>query len=76
MTRLPRVTSKELISVLTKKGFSKHHQVGSHATYRNEDGRRRVIVAIHSGQVIPPKTLKAILKDAGITVEEFEGLLL
>ena len=75
MTRLSRVTSKELISVLTKKGFSKHHQVGSHATYRSEDGKRRVVVAVHSGQIIPPKTLKAILKDAGMTVEEFEEMV-
>jgi predicted RNA binding protein YcfA (HicA-like mRNA interferase family) len=33
-----------------------------------------VVVAIHSGKVIPPKTLKAILKDAGLTVEEFEEM--
>jgi predicted RNA binding protein YcfA (HicA-like mRNA interferase family) len=74
MTRLPRITDKELIRVLTKKGFSLHHQVGSHAVYRSADGKRRVVVAIHSGKVIPPKTLKAILKDAGLTVEEFEEM--
>ncbi len=75
MTRLPRVTSRELIGVLIKKGFSKHHQVGSHAAYRSEDGKKRVIVAIHPGQIIPPKTLKAILKDAGMTIEEFDAIV-
>ena len=75
MTRLPRITDKELIRVLAKQGFTKHHQVGSHATFKNADGNRRVVVSIHTGQVIPPKTLKAILKDAGLTIEEFEAML-
>ncbi len=75
MTRLPRVTDRELVRVLNRKGFSKHHQTGSHAVYKSEDGSRRVVVPVHSGQIIPPKTLKSILKDAGISTEEFEEIL-
>ncbi|MBI5190353.1 MAG: type II toxin-antitoxin system HicA family toxin [Nitrospirae bacterium] len=73
--RLPRVTDKDLVRVLNRKGFALHHQTGSHAVFKSEDGKRRVVVAMHAGQVIPPKTLKAILKDAGMTVEEFEEMV-
>lgn len=46
MTRLPRVTAKEIIRVLERIGFSKHHPVGSHAVIKSPDGKRRVVVAI------------------------------
>lgn len=75
MSKLPRITAKEVIRVLKRRGFYKHYQTGSHATFKNQEGTRRVVVAIHHGKIIPPKTLKSILKDAGLTVEEFRELL-
>ncbi|MFQ5673032.1 MAG: type II toxin-antitoxin system HicA family toxin [Nitrospinales bacterium] len=33
--------------------------------------KRRTNVPMHSGKIIKRKTLKAILKSAGLTVEEF-----
>ncbi len=75
MSRLPRVTAKEIIRVFERLGFRKHHQVGSHAIFKSADGSRRVVVAIHPRQIIPPKTLKSILKDAGLTPTEFQKLL-
>ncbi|WP_084663898.1 type II toxin-antitoxin system HicA family toxin [Thermanaeromonas toyohensis] len=36
---------------------------------------RQVIVPVHAGKVLKPKTLKSILKSAGLTVDEFIVLL-
>lgn len=73
MPKLPIVKSKELIRVLEKLGFFKHHQVGSHAQFKHPDGRRAT-VSVHSGKDINKKTLKGILNDLDITVAEFIAL--
>jgi predicted RNA binding protein YcfA (HicA-like mRNA interferase family) len=36
---------------------------------------RRVTVARHAGEVLKPKTFSAILSQAGLSREEFRGLL-
>lgn len=74
MPKLPVIQAKELIRVLEKLGFTKFHQVGSHAQFKNPDGRR-VTVAIHSGRDIGKKTLKGIIDDLDLSVEEFTALL-
>jgi len=38
------------------------------------DGRRAV-VAFHAGRTVPIGTLKRIIKDAGLTVEQFNELV-
>lgn len=74
MPKIPIVKSKELIRVLEKLGFFKHHQVGSHAQFKHLDGRR-VTVSVHRGKDINKKTLKGILNDIDMTVAEFIALL-
>jgi len=74
MPKLPVVKSKEMVKVLRKMGFLKFHQVGSHAQFKHQDGRRTT-VPIHSGKEITRGTLKAILKDINISVEEFIEIL-
>ena len=64
MPKLPTVSPKKLIKVLTKLGFYHHHTVGSHQIFKHIDGRRTVI-PYHSKD-IPKGTLIAILKDIKI----------
>jgi predicted RNA binding protein YcfA (HicA-like mRNA interferase family) len=35
----------------------------------------RITVAVHAGETIKPKTLQSILKQAGLSVTEFQELL-
>ena len=74
MTRLPRVTATEVIKVLEKTGFILVRQSGSHKIYKNAAGRR-VTVPFHAGEVLPPKLLKSILRDADLSVEAFDRML-
>jgi predicted RNA binding protein YcfA (HicA-like mRNA interferase family) len=72
--RLPRVNVNEVIRVLEKIGFVLTRQSGSHKIYKNDEGRRAT-VAYHGSTILKPKTLKSILNDANLTVEEFIDLL-
>lgn len=70
MPKLPAVTDKDVVRVLTNLGFFEQRQKGSHLVMKHEDGRRSV-VAMHNGKIIPNGTLAAILRDAKISKEEF-----
>ncbi len=74
MPKLPIIKARELIRVLQKLGFFLHHQVGSHAQFKHPDGRR-VTVPIHPGNDMNRKTLKGIIDDLNIAVEDFISLL-
>jgi len=72
--KLPVVKPIELIRVLNRIGFFEHHRVGSHAQFKNSDGSR-VTVPVHVGKDINKKTLKGIIDDIDLSVEEFIKLL-
>jgi predicted RNA binding protein YcfA (HicA-like mRNA interferase family) len=72
--RLPSVTARQIIRVLEAVGFEQIRQSGSHATFRHPDGRW-TIVSIHPGKTIPRGTLRKILRDADLTIEQFLELL-
>ena len=73
MSKIPIVTAKEVLRVLKKKGFEKVGQKGSHIKLKCNE--IRTIIPYHKGKTLPPKTLKSIIKDAGLTIEEFKRLL-
>lgn len=59
------MTPKKLIKLLNKNGFTFVRQSGSHAIFKNEKTKRKIVVPIHNKD-IPTGTLHAILKDAKI----------
>ena len=69
-TPLPRVTAREVIRILEKRGFMLSRQSGSHKIYKNAAGKR-VTVPFHASKVLNPRVLKSILADAGLTTQEF-----
>jgi len=72
--KLPRITAAEVIRALEKARFFLSRQSGSHKIYKNQEGRRMTI-PYHSGQILHPKVLTSILRDADLTVEEFKELM-
>lgn len=71
MSRLPRLTGKELAKVVERFGFVYSHTTGSHMVYKHPDGRMTTIPH-HAGEEIGPGLLnKIIKKDLRITREEF-----
>ena len=75
MPRLPVVTGAETVRALERGGFVFQRQSGSHVQLKHPGTRRRASVPVHSGEDLPRGTLAGILKDAGLSVEEFVTLL-
>jgi predicted RNA binding protein YcfA (HicA-like mRNA interferase family) len=73
--KLPRVEGREVVRALERAGFEKRRQKGSHVHLRRDSDQKRVTVPVHSGKTLPPGTLRSILRDAGVDVEEFRQLL-
>ena len=74
--RLPAVGGREIIRALLKAGFMIDRIVGSHHVMRHpSDPRCTVSVPIHGGRDLKRGTLRAIIRQAGFTVEEFIDLL-
>ncbi|MCS5696653.1 type II toxin-antitoxin system HicA family toxin [Desulfofundulus thermocisternus] len=74
--RLPRVTGIDVVAALRRTGFVVEYIKGSHYHLVHPYSvHRQVVVPVHAGKILKPKTLKSILKNAGLTVEEFIGLL-
>lgn len=74
-SKLPQVKAKEVIRVALKLGFEFDRQSGSHAVYYRKSDKRRIVVSVHSGKTIKPKTLYGIIKDMGLEAEEFRDML-
>lgn len=71
MNKLPRdIKAKELLKALYRLGFYEVGRKGSHIRLKHGDGRWTQ-VAIHP-KPIPQGTLKAILRQIKITIEELE----
>ena len=74
MPKLPIISGKEVVKVLSKLGYSIDHQTGSHIILRNkEPPHRRLTVPNH--KEIAKGTLRAIIRQAGLTRQEFLELL-
>jgi len=72
MTKLPRdIPAKKVVAVLEKLGFAVDRVSGSH--YVMIRGSQRTVVPYHKALRIG--TLKAILRETGMSVEEFADLL-
>jgi len=64
--------AREVLARLQRAGFVVRRQSGSHVVLRHTDGRQ-TYVAMHTGD-LPGGTFRAILKQAGLTEEQFREL--
>jgi predicted RNA binding protein YcfA (HicA-like mRNA interferase family) len=71
---LPRVSGREVVKALGKVGYEIDRQRGSHIVLRNtEPPYRRLTVPDHDE--VAKGTLRSIIRQAGLSVEEFRTLL-
>ena len=74
--RLPSVKARDVIRALQNAGFSIVRTSGSHSRLVHDtDPIRQTTVPVHKGRDISRGTLRAIIDQAGLTVEEFIDLL-
>ena len=73
MPKLPVVSARDCLKALQKIGFEFKRQNGSHITLIRDNPHGRVTVPNH--KPLKPGMLYRIIRDAGLTVEEFIDLL-
>jgi predicted RNA binding protein YcfA (HicA-like mRNA interferase family) len=67
----PRLTADQVIVILRRHGFFRVGSSGSHQKWRNPTTAKQVIVAYHSGRVLPLGTMRAIIEGSGIEPAEW-----
>ena len=72
---LPQVKAKDLVRVAKQLGFELDRQKGSHAVFYRLSDKARVVIPMHTGRDIKPKTLHGIIDDMRLTPEKFKELL-
>lgn len=73
MTKLPVASGKECVKALGKTGFYFKRQEGSHITLRKDNPFCQVVVPDH--KELDRGTLRAIIRQAGLSVDAFIELL-
>jgi predicted RNA binding protein YcfA (HicA-like mRNA interferase family) len=73
--KLPRIQCHELIRALKRAGFVEKDQKGRHLHLKRNSDNKRVTIPMHKRRDVPTGTLRAILRDADISIEEFRKLL-
>lgn len=74
MSKLPAVSAREAVKAFQKVGYNFDHQTGGHIILRHRDPpHRRLTIPNHPE--IAKGTLRTLLRQAGLTVEQFRPLL-
>ena len=74
MTRLPVVSGRDAVKAMRKIGYELDHQTGSHMILRRfTPPYRRLTIPDH--KELARGTLRAVIREAGLTVDEFAALL-
>jgi predicted RNA binding protein YcfA (HicA-like mRNA interferase family) len=74
LSKLPIVSGREVVKALAKIGYERDRQRGSHIVLRQvTEPYRRLTVPDHNE--IAKGTLRSIIRETGLTVEDFLDLL-
>ncbi len=73
MSGLPRISGRECAKALSKAGFYMKRQEGSHMILRRDNPFGQVVVPDH--KELDRGTLRAIIRQAGLSIDEFVKLV-
>ncbi|MFM7191565.1 MAG: type II toxin-antitoxin system HicA family toxin [Microcystaceae cyanobacterium] len=73
MSKLPSISGKDCVQALQKVGFYLKRRESSHVILRRDEPFAQVVVPDH--QELAKGTLRAILRDVDLSVEDFIRLL-
>jgi len=74
MPKLPVISGQKLVKIFLKIGYLADHQTGSHIILRHKNPpHRRITIPNHPE--IAKGTLLSIIRQSGLTREEFENML-
>jgi len=74
MSKFPLLPARKVINAMIRLGYFIDHQKGSHVVLKRNDRQRTVVIP--DLNELDRGTLKAILKQSGIEIEELLSVLL
>ena len=75
MPRLPRITARDARRAIERDGWYHVGGSGSHQQFTHPSKPGRVTIAFHGAATLKADTLKRIIQQAGLTVDQFVALL-
>ncbi len=75
MTRLGSYSGQEVIRAFENAGWTVARRKGSHVAMEKPDCEATLSIPVHKGKDVKRGTLRDLIKDAGLTVDEFITLL-
>ncbi|KPM56527.1 hypothetical protein CcI49_00990 [Frankia sp. CcI49] len=75
MPPLPVLPGGDVVKTLEKLGFEVIRVRGSHHMMRSAADGRFTVVPVHPGRDVAAGTLRRIIRDTGLSVEEFVAAL-
>ncbi len=72
MSRLPVCSGQDAVRAFEKVGYAVDHQTGSHIILRHPQMRR---LTVPNHRELAKGTLRGLIREAGLTKEEFVALL-
>lgn len=75
MPELPVVTGREAIRAFARIGFEETHVKGSHHVLKKPGYPNRLSVPVHGSRPLKKGTLRALIRAADLSIEEFISLL-
>ncbi len=74
MAKLPVVSGREAVKVFEKIGYRVVRRKGSHIRLRDDKNKRHEPLTIPDHKELRTGLLRSLIRDADLTVEEFERL--
>jgi len=74
VSRLKLLPFRDLARIAEMAGFHLVRREGSHCTFRAADGRV-IVIPDHGNQVIVRPLLRKIIRDMGLTVDEYNSMV-
>jgi predicted RNA binding protein YcfA (HicA-like mRNA interferase family) len=75
MPKIPSLTARKVIQALKRAGFVEDRQKGSHLILIHPETKARAVIPVHRGKTVKEPLLRAIIRDADLSADEFLGLL-
>ena len=72
MSRLPVCSGSEAVKAFRRLGYEVDHQTGSHVILRHPSQRR---LTVPNHRELAKGTLRSLIREAGLSKEQFEDLL-
>jgi predicted RNA binding protein YcfA (HicA-like mRNA interferase family) len=74
LSHLPAISGRDVVKALRRVGYEPDHRRGSHIVLRHVDPPNRRLTDPDHDEVAKG-TLRAIIRQSGLTVDEFKALL-